>query len=316
VCRFEDREFSRIYAVTERAEDAWAAICRYKYDEDRRWAEVLARLVVGYLDDHRDEMSRFDLITTGALYVGPRANRLWDHLRLIQDAARRHGPQWPFADDLIVKSAPSGRFLGIGVQDRQRIAEGELRSVLSVPHPERVAGRRVLVLDDVGDPRDQRRDGLDQVAVPLLHQQPADGQDHALVGPQAEGRSGLLAAEGGGPRPDAVEHGGEALGGHPGPLVGAALALRDGDQPVDALQGVQQRRPVLEAAHQPGQVQRLHDRRHAGPAGRAHAVEVLAAGADMGVEHVGVQSARDPLDLTAEVRRAGVRQFDGAGSGG
>lgn len=149
VCRFDDREVSRIYAVTERSEDAWDAICRYKYDEDQRWAEVLARLVVGYLDDQREQMRRFDLVTTGALYVGPRAKRLWDHLRLIQDAAREHGPQWPFADDLIVKSAPSGRFLGIGVHERQQIAEGELRSVLSVPEPERVAGRRVLVLDDV-----------------------------------------------------------------------------------------------------------------------------------------------------------------------
>jgi hypothetical protein len=35
------------------------------------------------------------------------------------------------------------------VQARRRIAEGELRAALAVPEPERVAGRRVLVFDDV-----------------------------------------------------------------------------------------------------------------------------------------------------------------------
>ncbi len=50
---------------------------------------------------------------------------------------------------LIVKRAPTGRFLGIGVEERRQIAEGELRDALSVPEPERVAGKRVLVLDDV-----------------------------------------------------------------------------------------------------------------------------------------------------------------------
>ena len=49
----------------------------------------------------------------------------------------------------IVKSAPTGRFLGLGVAERRAIAEGPLREALSVPEPGRVAGRRVLVFDDV-----------------------------------------------------------------------------------------------------------------------------------------------------------------------
>ena len=149
MCNLADRSFSRIFTVSEDPDAMWDAIWRYKYDEDRSWAELLARLLVGFLEQRRADLEGYDLITTCALYVGPQANRLWDHLRLILDAAQRQGPRWPFAPDLITKAVPTGRFLGIGVEERRAIAEGELRAALSVPDPERVRGRRVLVLDDV-----------------------------------------------------------------------------------------------------------------------------------------------------------------------
>jgi predicted amidophosphoribosyltransferase len=149
VCNLDDRYFSRIYTVADRPEVMWDVIMDYKYEEQRAWADVLGRVLVGYLDDNRDELSRFDLITTGAIYVGPRAQRLWDYLALIVQAAEREGPEWPFAPGLIAKSGPTGRFLGISPQARRDIAEGELRAALSVPDAERVAGRRVLVMDDI-----------------------------------------------------------------------------------------------------------------------------------------------------------------------
>ena len=74
---------------------------------------------------------------------------MWDYLSLILDAAAREGPHWPFAPGLIAKSGPTARFLGISPQARQHIAEGELRAALSIPAPARIAGRRVLVFDDV-----------------------------------------------------------------------------------------------------------------------------------------------------------------------
>ena len=149
VCTLEDRWFSRIYTVSSCPEDVWTAVCRYKYDEDRDWAPVLGRILVGFLEERREELQDYDLITTGALYVGPRARRLWDHLRLILDAAAADGPGWPFVPDLITKSGPTGQFLGRGVETRRAIAEHSLRAALAVPHPELVAGRRVLVVDDV-----------------------------------------------------------------------------------------------------------------------------------------------------------------------
>ena len=149
VCTLDDRAFSRIYTVSSRPDEMWDAVMSYKYQEQRGWAEVLGRILVGFLDDRRDEMERYDLITTGAIYVGPRAQRLWDYLRLIMDAAGREGPDWPFAPGLVDKSGPTDRFLGISPQARRDIAEGELRAALSVPQPERVVGRRILVFDDI-----------------------------------------------------------------------------------------------------------------------------------------------------------------------
>lgn len=149
VCNLDDRYFSGIYTVSGQADEAWNAVSRFKYDEDRAWAGVLGRILVGFLEEHREDLEGYDLITPGAIYVGPRANRLWDHLRLILDAARAEGPTWPFAHALIAKSVPTGQFLGKSPRARQEIAEGELRAALSVPEPDRVAGQRVLVFDDV-----------------------------------------------------------------------------------------------------------------------------------------------------------------------
>ena len=149
VCHVADREFSEILTVSEDAEPMWELLCRYKYDEDKSCADELAGLLVDFLRSHRDRVGRFDRVTTCALYVGPQALRLWDHLRLVLDAAEHKDPQWPFAPDLITKAVPTGRFLGIGVEERRAIAEGELRAALAVTEPARVEGRRVLVIDDV-----------------------------------------------------------------------------------------------------------------------------------------------------------------------
>ncbi|WP_448613666.1 ComF family protein [Modestobacter sp. URMC 112] len=149
VCTLEDRYFSRIHTVSPRTEEMWDAVMDYKYADQRGWADVLGRVLVGFLGAHGEEMRRFDVITTGAIHIGPQAPRLWDYLQLIVEAAARQGPEWPFAPGLIAKSRPTGRFLGISPQERREIAEGELRAALSVPEPERVAGRRVLVFDDI-----------------------------------------------------------------------------------------------------------------------------------------------------------------------
>ena len=49
VCSFDDRYFSGIYTVSRHADEMWNAVSRFKYDEDRGWAEVLGRILVGFL---------------------------------------------------------------------------------------------------------------------------------------------------------------------------------------------------------------------------------------------------------------------------
>ena len=147
-CRLEDRGFSRIYTVSEDADGVWDLIHRYKYGEEKHLAADLGRLLVDFLHEQEDELRRFDLITTVALYIGPDAPRLWDYLALVVEEATRLDPGRHFATDVITKVGPTGRFLGIGVEERREIAEGELRAALRVPEPGRVEGRRVLVIDD------------------------------------------------------------------------------------------------------------------------------------------------------------------------
>ena len=148
VCRLPDRAFSQIYTVSEDAEEMWQLIYRYKYGEEKQLADELGRRLVAYLRAHRAELQRFDLFTTVALYIGPDAPRLWDYLQLFVDAAARIDGGWPFETEVITKVQPTGRFLGIGVDERRTIAEGELRSALRVPAPDRVEGKRILVIDD------------------------------------------------------------------------------------------------------------------------------------------------------------------------
>ena len=148
VCTLPDRGFTRVYTVSGRPEELWRVLYRYKYDEEREWAAVLARVLAGFLEAQRAELARFSVITTGALYIGPRAARLWDYLRpVLEPAAEGSGLQ--VAHDVLVKSGPTPRFMGLGVEERRAIAEGSLRDALSVPDPARVAGQRGLVFDDV-----------------------------------------------------------------------------------------------------------------------------------------------------------------------
>ena len=149
VCNLDDRCFSRVHTACWRQEDMWAALWQYKYDQDKEWAPILGRILVGFLEQRRADLSGYDLITNTALYVGPKARRLWDTLRLILDGAMAVGPGWPFVPDLIIKTRPSGQFLGRSVETRRAIAEHSLRDALAVPRPELIAGRRILVLDDV-----------------------------------------------------------------------------------------------------------------------------------------------------------------------
>jgi predicted amidophosphoribosyltransferase len=90
------------------------------------------------------------VITPSPTYVGPGTARAFDHTRRIVEAAQIEEPiAWPFAYDLVVKTAATEPMVGNALRERKAIAEGPLRAALSVPDPGAVVGRRILIVDDV-----------------------------------------------------------------------------------------------------------------------------------------------------------------------
>jgi predicted amidophosphoribosyltransferase len=150
LCGRGDRWFSLVRTIAPHAASLRSAIAEYKYRNRRGWAGVFARLVVGYLDERTPWSDRYDLVTGVPVYTGPGANRSWDHVGLIlAEAARLAGPRWPFERGVVTKTAETTPMAGLGLWRRRVFAEGELRRALVVPDKDRVASRRILVIDDV-----------------------------------------------------------------------------------------------------------------------------------------------------------------------
>jgi predicted amidophosphoribosyltransferase len=154
LCGWTDRYFTQVYAISMRTGQMEWAISRYKYDGKRGWRAIFGRILVGFLNERSAEFERFDAITPSPTYIGDGAARTFDHTREIVEAAEVEEPiAWPFEYDLLVKDAPTERFATRGAvkpwRERKQIAEGSLRAALRVPNPARVAGRRILVFDDV-----------------------------------------------------------------------------------------------------------------------------------------------------------------------
>ena len=154
LCSWTDRYFTRVRAISMRTGEMEQAIARYKYDGKWGWAMIFGRILVGYLNAHAGEFDGYDAVMSSPTYFGPDAERSFDHTKLIVKAAEIEEPiAWPFEYDLVVKDAPTDRFASKGSvkpwKERKQIAEGPLRKALRVPDPSRVAGRRILVFDDV-----------------------------------------------------------------------------------------------------------------------------------------------------------------------
>jgi predicted amidophosphoribosyltransferase len=126
------------------------AVLRYKYRREMWWAQVFARLFADHLRAYATWFEEFDVLVPMPAYTGPRARRAWDPVGEV--VARLGGlvePLWETAPGAVVKRAETPAMQGRPWIDRQRIAAGPLRRSLLVPAPRRVAGARVLVVDDV-----------------------------------------------------------------------------------------------------------------------------------------------------------------------
>jgi predicted amidophosphoribosyltransferase len=89
-----------------------------------------------------------NLIVASPTFADARRHRV-DHTQLMLDHAEQMCPSWPWARGIVRKSAPTPQLAGLRFRDRALAAEGPLRRALEVIDRDRVAGRRVLVYDDV-----------------------------------------------------------------------------------------------------------------------------------------------------------------------
>ena len=154
LCASASRWFRWSVAAAERSGPLEAALNAYKYAGVRTWAPVFGRLLAELMERRRRLFEPFDLITASPTFVG-RGGHDFDHTRLIllETAGRRPGGRsWPLDTGpvaAIVKTEPTPRLAPLGHRQRRRVAEEQLRHALHIPDRGRIAGRRILVVDDV-----------------------------------------------------------------------------------------------------------------------------------------------------------------------
>jgi predicted amidophosphoribosyltransferase len=198
-CTRADRWFSVLWAIAPNA-GAWRwAIRAYKYRRQTDWAAVFGRILLGYLEEHMPWFDEFDVLTPMPAFTGPGARRDWDHVGDVVAVTRRlAGPRWDFCGGLVVKDRETPALAGLLRPARRRCAEGPLRQALRVPNPGDVAGRRILVVDDVFTEGSTLREvaralrlaGADEVACIALARQPWHEPGRPAARPAATGETG------------------------------------------------------------------------------------------------------------------------------
>jgi predicted amidophosphoribosyltransferase len=155
ICSWNDKWFTWNYAVAMRTGQLQRAINRYKFHNREHWAVIFARVLVGFMQSEHDLFRSFDLIVANPTYVSQQQDaRHWDHTRrVIYKAHEACYGDWPFDVDpvaAIIKTRKTTQMSSVrGWKARRQIAETELRRALKVPNPERIAGKRILVYDDI-----------------------------------------------------------------------------------------------------------------------------------------------------------------------
>jgi predicted amidophosphoribosyltransferase len=149
-CRRSDRAFSVVFSVGVHRGGLRQAILRYKYHGEWWWAREFALLVARFLDLNSTWFEEFEVLTGVPSYLGPGARRSWDPVgRILEELRRLDGESWAVEPGLISKVAETPPMQGLDWESRQDVAATKLRAAFTVGEPDRVAGARVVVLDDV-----------------------------------------------------------------------------------------------------------------------------------------------------------------------
>ena len=137
-------------ARSRRRPSAHARRCSRTYQGKWGWTRVFGRVVAGYLDANYEVFRDYDLIVPSPTFVGE-GGRESDHIADILEWAQVEAFRpWPIASGLIVKTQATTKMVdATSWHVRRRIAALEVRPALETPWPHMIAGRRVLVFDDV-----------------------------------------------------------------------------------------------------------------------------------------------------------------------
>jgi len=168
LCSDPGRRIGRIHAIGYQTGPLRQAINSYKFRGDLALAVVLGRLLLAWLESTMATCPP-DLIVANPSFVGA-DGQSFAHTEavLAAAAAADSAGRWPFdtaRPAAIVKTAPTLRSAAAQAWSK-RVSGRELREALRVTDRTRVAGRSVLVYDDVCTTGTQ----LDAVAGCLLDQ--------------------------------------------------------------------------------------------------------------------------------------------------
>jgi predicted amidophosphoribosyltransferase len=149
-CQRRDRGWSVVFGAGVHTGGLRRAIASYKSGGERWWAGVFARVLAGWLDRRAPWLEDFDAIVAMPAYTGPGARRGWDPVgEVVGLLEGLVGSAWMFETDVVRKRAETRPMSGATRQERLTIASQEVRPALEVRQPSRVAGARLLVIDDV-----------------------------------------------------------------------------------------------------------------------------------------------------------------------
>jgi predicted amidophosphoribosyltransferase len=148
-CSRADRSWSVVWSVGDHDGALRDALRDFKYRAVGGWAPVLGTLLAQWLADHACEVEDLDLIVPVPTYTGPGARRSWDPVGTVAANLAASAPLWDVVTGAVAKVAETPAMTGRRRWERGLAAEGALRRALRVEQPDRVAGARVLVLDDV-----------------------------------------------------------------------------------------------------------------------------------------------------------------------
>jgi len=154
LCNDRGRWFDCNYAIAMKSGALQNAITLYKFKDQKGWAQIFGRVLVGFLDEREEEFRKFNFITASPTFVGQEeSSRSWDHTRLVIEVANEVAEgRWPFdlvTPPAIEKVRPTPRMARKKWRERREIGEGELRRALRVADPPRIREASILVYDDV-----------------------------------------------------------------------------------------------------------------------------------------------------------------------